>query len=140
MIVVVDTNVVLSARATKHRHNRILRAFGVGKFAWAVSTEIVLEYEEIIARHASAAEWCKLKTVLDAADELHSNLLHVEPSFHFRLIAGDPDDDKFADCAIAAEADWLITDDAHFEALRSAGHKPQPISSDEFIARHLSAA
>ena len=140
MTVVVDTNVVLSARATTHRHNRILRAFGAGKFAWAVSTEIALEYEEIIARRASVAEWRKLKTVLDAADELHGNLFHVEPSFHFRLIVADPDDDKFADCAIAAEADWIITDDAHFEALRGSGHKPQPVTPGDFIARHLSVA
>jgi hypothetical protein len=42
-----------------------------------------------------------------------------------------------ADCAIAADADWLITEDAHFDPLKSSGHKPQPIAPAEFIARFL---
>ena len=99
----------------------------------------MLDYEEIITMRASAEEWRKLSAFFDVIAELHGNLLHAEPSFHFHLIAADPDDDKFADCAIAAEADFIMTEDTHFEVLRGSGHQPQPITPDDFIARHLRA-
>jgi hypothetical protein len=48
----------------------------------------------------------------------------VEPWFQGRLIATDPDNDKFAAFAIAAEAEWIVTDDPHFDLLKSFGRKP----------------
>ena len=62
------------------------------------------------------------------------------PTFRFQLIAGDADDNKFADCAIAAGADFIITGDHHFEAMRGSGHQPQPVTPEEFIRRHLPGA
>jgi predicted nucleic acid-binding protein len=38
--------------------------------------------------------------------------------FHFGLIENDPDDNKFVDCAIAANTDFIITNDRHFRVLR----------------------
>ena len=55
----------------------------------------------------------------------------------FNLITADPDDNKFADCAIAAEADFIITADQHFEVMRGSGYKPQPVTPEEFIRLHL---
>ena len=140
MTVVIDTNVMLTARAVRHRNYVLLRALLAGQFELAASTAIMLEYQEIITKRASAEDWGELTALFDIADELHGNLLHVEPSFRFHLIIADPDDDKFADCAIAAEADFIITEDTHFETLRGSGHQPQPVTPGEFIARHLSVA
>lgn len=140
MIVVVDTNVMLTARVVRHRNHRLLQSFVAGHLVFAASTAIMLEYEEIVTARASAAEWRRLTALFDLVAERHGNVRHVEPAFRFHLIATDPDDDKFADCAIAAEADWIITEDAHFDALRGSGHRPQPIPPAEFIARFLSAA
>ena len=61
----------------------------------------------------------------------------IVPHFHWRLILADPDDDKFADCAIAAEAEWIITGDAHFNAMKDSGHQPHPITPAEFLAQFL---
>jgi uncharacterized protein len=36
---------------------------------------------------------------------------------NWRMIYADPDDDKFIDCAIAANADYLVTNDKHFNIL-----------------------
>jgi predicted nucleic acid-binding protein len=49
----------------------------------------------------------------------------------------DADDNKFANCAIVAHADFIITEDKHFAPLANAGYKPQPISALEFIERYL---
>ena len=139
MTVVIDTNVMLTARAVRHRNHSLLRSLVAGQFTLAASTAILLEYQEIITARAGGEEWRKLTALFDVAAELHGNVRQIEPSFRWRLILADPDDDKFADCAIAAEAEWIITEDAHFDGLRNAGHKPQPITPGEFIARFLTA-
>ncbi|GMQ32464.1 hypothetical protein Ataiwa_07360 [Algoriphagus taiwanensis] len=46
------------------------------------------------------------------------NLVQTIPSFRFNLISADPDDNKFVDCAIAANADFILTEDKHFEELK----------------------
>jgi predicted nucleic acid-binding protein len=45
---------------------------------------------------------------------------------------GDPDDNAFTDCSIAAHADYVITEDHHFTPLANAGYKPQPITPSAF--------
>ena len=44
--------------------------------------------------------------------------LFVTPYFHFKLITADPDGDKFVDCAVAANAKFVVTDDSHFNVLK----------------------
>jgi predicted nucleic acid-binding protein len=46
----------------------------------------------------------------------------------------------FTDCAVTAGADYVITDDQHFAALRNAGYKPQPITPGEFISKFVAGA
>lgn len=59
---------------------------------------------------------------------------HYTPHFRFGLIEQDPDDNKFVDCAIIAGADYIVSEDAHFRALRRI---PFPtvnvIGLDEFV-------
>jgi len=109
-------------------------------FAWAVSTGILLEYEEIVAERSGSDRVRKMFELMEVVGQQLGNLRRIAPSFRFRLITADADDDKFADCAIAAEADWIITEDRHFDALTGSGHKPQPIAPEEFIRRHLGGA
>ena len=66
------------------------------------------------------------------------NVRFVDPHFRLRIITADPDDDKFVDCAFAAGADVIVSEDSHFDALK---HTPFPIVSvmtmDEFMKRNL---
>ena len=97
----------------------------------------MLEYEEIMQRHASQAKVDLMMRIIALVNAQHGNLLPVSPSFRFHLITGDADDNKFADCAIAAEADFIITSDQHFDLMRGSGYKPQPLTPEEFIRLHL---
>ncbi len=42
----------------------------------------------------------------------------VTPYYHFDLIKQDPDDNKFVDCAIAASARYIVTNDHHYDVLK----------------------
>ena len=46
------------------------------------------------------------------------NVEYIMPHFKFRLIEADHDDDKFVDCAFAANATYIVSDDSHFEVLK----------------------
>ena len=48
-----------------------------------------------------------------------NNVLRVDAQFRFNLIKADVDDNKFVDCAIVANADYIVTEDAHFNVLKS---------------------
>lgn len=137
MIVVVDTNVLLQALNQRHPFAVILDAWYAQRFIWAISTDILLEYQEVIIRRSGMARWQALERLLDLAAAYTANLRHVSPSFFFRTISADRDDDKFADCAITVDADFIITSDAHFRPLIGSGYRPQPTTPEEFIKQFL---
>jgi putative PIN family toxin of toxin-antitoxin system len=114
-----------------------LRAMMAGELTVAVSTEILLEYEEVLTRKFGPMAWGRFTVILDGMSELYGSVRYTDPHFHFHIVTTDPDDNKFTDCAITAEANWMITDDAHFTPLAEAGYMPKPITPPEFIARFL---
>lgn len=84
-----------------------------GKYLLCVSNEILNEYEEIIGRLSSPTI---AHNVIDAI--IHSpHTLYKEAYFKFSLIEADPDDNKFVDCALIANAEYIVTEDAHFRCL-----------------------
>jgi putative PIN family toxin of toxin-antitoxin system len=139
VIVVLDTNVLLPALNWNHAFAVILEAWHRRRLTWAISTDILLEYQEVVTRRSGAARWHALERLLELSASHGSNLIQASPSYFFRTISADRDDDKFADCAISANADFIITQDSHFKSLIGSGYRPQPISPEEFISRFLRA-
>ncbi len=137
MTVCIDTNVVLGMFGRNGPWLPIRQALMDRRLVWAVTTEILLEYEEIAAREMGRAATAQLLRFIDLLEQTRSNVRHVSPTFRFQLITADPDDNKFTDCAITAGADYLVTEDRHFAPLATAGYHPQPITPAEFISKHL---
>ncbi|MFT4971883.1 MAG: putative PIN family toxin of toxin-antitoxin system [Paraglaciecola sp.] len=78
----------------------------------SVTTEILNEYVEIINHFLES------KTLGNNLVRLIlalPNTKRQEVYYRWNLIEKDADDNKFVDCAIATNADFLITDDAHFK-------------------------
>ena len=101
-----------------------------GKYRLCVSNEILSEYEEILAIHTSPQV---AHNVVEAIAH-HPKNYYRESYFHFHLLSDiDKDDDKFVDCAITANADYIVTEDSHFNHLKQI---PFPqlnvITLDEF--------
>src|SRR3954447_433945 len=111
MILCLDTNVVVQALAQHHPFYPILDAWVGGHWSWAVSTPILMEYEEVLTRSGGPLRWRKLARLMDLAELTIGNVLRVTPCFHFRVIDADQDDNIFTDCAITANADFLVTED-----------------------------
>ncbi len=57
----------------------------------------------------------------------------ISPTFRFLLIKDDPDDDKFVDCAVAGNADFIVSHDKHFNILKTIDFPiVEVISIEEF--------
>jgi predicted nucleic acid-binding protein len=113
-----------------------LDAVVAGRLHWAISNRVLAEYEEIVTAAAGASAWTKLEMLMELIDVTTGNLIRISPHFQFHVIGEDPDDNAFTDCAIAAHADFVITEDHHFNLLANAGYKPQPITPSAFMDRY----
>jgi uncharacterized protein len=109
-----------------------------GTIGLGLSAGIWLEYEEVICCRSGRARWEKWERLVQGVRVLRpESLLEVSPAYGFHMSPRDGDDAKFADFAIAAHADFVITEDRHFRPLADAGYKPQPITPAEFIRLYL---
>ena len=62
------------------------------------------------------------------------NVVFIDTYFQFNLITTDPDDNKFVDCAIAANAKFIVTNDKHFNELDIVDFpKVEHITIAEFV-------
>ncbi len=62
------------------------------------------------------------------------NIEFINTYYQWNLISADPDDNKYSDCAIAFNADYLVTEDKHFNILTTVPFPEVPtLSLDEFM-------
>ena len=115
MRIVVDTNVLLVAIPRKSSYHWLFQSFLKRSFELLFSNEILNEYEEQFSLRWEPEATAELSTLLLEA----RNSVLVEVYFSLNLINKDEDDNKFADCAFAASADYLITFDKHFNILKT---------------------
>ena len=112
--IVLDTNCLLACLSSKSDNFRVWKDFQAGRFILCVSNDILEEYQEIIARKTTPTI---AQNVIRAIVE-SDYVVFVDPHFHLGLITADHDDDKFVDCAVAANAKYVVTDDGHFDVLK----------------------
>ncbi len=68
----------------------------------------------------------------------YDNVIFVSPTFRFQIPFADEDDEKFVDCAMCGNADFLITNDRHFNILKNIEFpKLKIVTADIFIERYL---
>ncbi|MGM9810884.1 MAG: putative toxin-antitoxin system toxin component, PIN family [Paludibacteraceae bacterium] len=76
---------------------------------------MLLEYEEILIKFYQDTDFAQAVISIILAS---ANTEQVDPSFRFRLITEDPDDNKFVDCAITCGATYIVSDDKHYNVLK----------------------
>ncbi|UFH54778.1 putative toxin-antitoxin system toxin component, PIN family [Spirosoma sp. KNUC1025] len=112
--VAIDTNVLLATINRRNYEFFIYTAFENKQFEWAVSTDILDEYAEKLAEFYSPNTANYVLDILCIA----TNVIFLEPYYRWNLIENDPDDNKFSDLALSANAHYLITYDKHFDLFR----------------------
>ena len=113
--IVLDTNCLIASLSRSGNYYPIWKGLQKGDYVLCVSTDILEEYAEKITDLMSV--------------EVATNVIHlllesefvelVNPYFSLHLIETDHDDDKFVDCAFAANATYIVSDDKHLEVLKN---------------------
>ena len=115
MNIVLDTNVLLVSLPSRSIYHPIFQGLRDKQYDLFIPNEILNEYEEQLG----------LKLGFNRADlklvELLnlSNVHKIEPYYFWQLIEADKDDNKFTDCAVSCNADYLVTNDNHYNVLAS---------------------
>lgn len=109
--VVLDTNSLLSSLSSRGSAYPVWKGFQEGRYTLCLTNEILEEYEEVIARKTKPE---LARNVIDFIMK-QENVELIDPFFHMELIT---DDNKFVDCAFAANATYIVSDDTHYDVLR----------------------
>lgn len=130
MKVVLDTNVLIASFGKLSPYRKIFDAFLNYQFTLLLSNDVLMEYLEVIQQ----------KTNAFVAENILMSLLSAENTglheifFHWNLVEHDKEDNKFSDLAIAGNADYLVTNDAHFNIVKLNQFPPvNIISAEEFL-------
>ena len=118
--VVIDTNCLLQILGAKSKYHFLFESFLQFGYVMCISNEVLLEYEEILRMKASPlAADLFVKVIVRSR-----NVIRKDPYFKWNIITNDFDDNKFVDCAFACRANYIVTNDNHFQ---EAANSPFPV-------------
>jgi putative PIN family toxin of toxin-antitoxin system len=110
--VVLDTNVVVSAHLNPVGLERAVLNWALDQ-GFFVSESILNEYEGVLTRSKFKID---PRSAREALDLIRSRATLVSPTRRVR-VSRDTDDNRFLECAEAADADYLVTGNKrHFPA------------------------
>ncbi len=127
---VLDTNCLIQCISRRSPYHDLWISFLDGRNNLCVTTEILNEYAEILERKTNSYfSSLALEVIVNNRHTIFAN-----PYYKFRVITNDPDDDKFVDCAIASNAKYIVTEDAHYNILKQLDFpKVEIIKLDDII-------
>lgn len=118
--VILDTNVLMVSVLPHHKYYWIFKNLIQERYNLLISNEIIEEYQEKLVQFYGIS---KMDIALNELLSL-PNVEFISPTYRWTLIRDDPDDDKFVDCAVAGNADFIVSHDKHFNVLQTV---PFPI-------------
>lgn len=117
--VVVDTNVLVSATFWAGDSDCIIEKAENKEIQLVTSKEIieefvgVLDYPEL--RDKVVSQKLAIRRTVEKVVSLSAI---IEPQERHKIIKDDPDDNKFLDCAVAAKAGFIVSQDKHLLSLK----------------------
>lgn len=113
-VVVLDTNCLLQIIARRSTYYFLWEKFLQGEYELCVTTEILAEYEEILGQKANPVIASMALEIIRQAP----NTRLFDAHFRWNLITKDVDDNKFVDCAVVSNAEFIVSEDKHFDVLK----------------------
>ena len=138
MRIVTDTSTLISAVLWNGLPHRLLKLAEAGQVTLCATAPTLQEFHEVLSRPKFAG---KIRERATTVDEIMQGLLRLVALYPALALSGlvkaDADDDKFLACALAAQAEYLISSDAHLLDLGThAGINI--VTVREFLAREFS--
>ena len=113
--IVIDTNVLIFSFFGGNP-KKVIDLWRRGSAILCLTEQILEEYLCVMARLPIAPG---TKNRLVAILQEKRNIEMVNPSRHYTAIPEDPGDDKFIDCAVEAQSDYIISGDGHLLQIKA---------------------
>ncbi len=127
--VVIDTNVLVSS-LWGGKPRRVIDLWDQGDILVVASEQVLNEYLSVLARFDLTEEDIDDITILFSNP---SKTSIVQPKARIHVIKKDPADNKFLECAVEGEADFIVSGDKHL--LELARYKSvRLVSPSEFLS------
>lgn len=126
---ILDTNVIISAVIFGGKPRMVLNLAVEGKISLFFSEPMLEEIREILGGRKfrfTASQLLAVERELEAISDT------VYPDKDIKVVKDDPDDDVFIECALAADADYIVSGDKHLLDLKSYG-SIKIVNAAEFI-------
>lgn len=112
---VLDTNTLISALGWKGKPHQVLGMCMRKQVELVLSPPIIEELEVVMS-------YPKFDFSEEMKREFLTELIEcsriVSPAEKVQVVANDPEDNKFVECAIAGEANYIVSGDSHLLSLR----------------------
>ncbi len=128
-LVVLDSNVLISAVLFGGRPGRILDLVIAGRVRCCVSLPILDEVRDVLQRRKIGFT---AEQAVMVVEELHAACQLVTPTVTIRAVLADADDDRVLECAVTAAADAIVSGDSDLLNMGSYG-RIRIMSPAEFL-------
>ncbi len=125
--VILDTNVFLVSVSSRSPYHWIFQDLLDSRYELFITNDILLEYEETLSEKWNPVVGKNITRVLLLLPNVHQ----IQVFYFWNPIQNDPDDNKFVDCAEAANAHVLATHDRDFNILKNIEFAQVPTSTIE---------
>jgi len=115
MRAVLDTNTVISALLFSGIASRLVAVWQLGAFRPLLSKEILDEYVRVMAYPKFELSPAEIRALIE--EEILPFVDTIRVRKRLRPPLSDQDDHKFLECAVAGQAEYLVTGDKELRAL-----------------------
>jgi hypothetical protein len=115
VIVVLDTNVLISALlSAEGPPAQIIDLWEAGAFDVAVSAPLLDELKRVL-RYKRVRKYLEMTSVeVDSLiKQWSSTAVYIDSEMRLDVVEDDPDDNRVLECAVAAEAEYIVSGDDH---------------------------
>ena len=117
--VVADTNILVSGLLWIGAPHEIIKLAENKYIILFSSLPLIKEISEVLAREKFMRRIEELKTTTEELIESLFGIMEiVHPKAPLSVVKNDPDDNKVLECAVAADAEYVITGDPHLLKLK----------------------
>ncbi len=129
--VILDTNIIISAFLKAESNPALILVLGLeGSLTVCLSETIWQEYRGVLRRKKfQGLDQESLEKILSV---IKQQALWVSPRIAVNILSRDPADNKFLECALESQADYLITGNTRHFPLKKF-HSTQIINPRHFI-------
>jgi len=131
--IVIDTNVLVSALIKPDSTPELIVLMILNnQVTMYISNEVFQEYKQVLNR-GKFEKYLNSKKIKSFLSRIKRCAIKIRPKVTVDIIKDDPADNKFLECALEAEADFLITGNIkHFPPKKF--HKTQIVTPSEFLS------